>query len=913
MSKITDGSGTEIGTATLYRPFLYNNNGSVATTIKLGSYLLQTANKGTQTRFSNNNNVNPTVAYYDNTSESWVDLLNVSTSGQLITSDQISAARANPPVVGAIETATTENLYMVKVKTSTYGTVNGGTFFGDVYAAGTSVTLTAIPNVGNHFVRWDYVGAVGGTGTSSSSNPYTFTVNKDTTLVPIFATNVSGYYITYIGNDNTSGVAPATNSYSEPATILPTGTLARTGYSIEGWNTNANGSGTDYAVGSTYSAGTNLTLYAKWTKNTAIIPNAATEIRRKTATIGATITPPEAVVIDRGIVWSTSPNVTISDHKTSEGGLTAGSFSINLTGLTPSTTFYYRGYFTTAAGTTLSEESSFSNVPIFTGTGYWDDAARWNVQEIPGYSEESIYLDSPIIDGICTMANTNPIFWICENLTINATAKLIINPSQTLLVAGAITNNANAAGLVIKSSSSLPNASLSFKSGSPRAIVEMYSKAFWDLTKPENSKFHWQFFGIPVKTLSYSSAFSNCFVREHDESANLDRDLWVMQGSGSVLTSGTGYEVVQQSPKTYQFVGELTNENFVRTLAHTSNSVFPGQHIFANPYTMGIDIRSIQFGANTEQSVYLFNTGTYNQWLNEEGVNYGNSSTAAGQYTVSTPNTINELGVPKQIPSMQGFLVKTQNGMAGSIFISYLNTAQAISELQRVRGNKTADSSSVKVVTRIDLKGSHYADCVWIFSDSTCTRKFDNGWDGYKMKGAPTNLQLYATEADGDYQIDAVKDINETYLAFQAGKDTVFTLTFTNKNLETRYAGIFLIDLVTNQMVDVSASGSEYHFKAYNTPEPIVRFKIITKPTAISTSTTKALKVFSTKEVLVIDNQSSLAGNFDLYTVSGSLVKTGVFATNGITTIATKGLPTGTYIIKATTSGEKVTERVIIF
>jgi hypothetical protein len=173
--------------------------------------------------------------------------------------------------------------------------------------------------------------------------------------------------------------------------------------------------------------------------------------------------------------------------------------------------------------------------------------------------------------------------------------------------------------------------------------------------------------------------------------------------------------------------------------------------------------------------------------------------------------------------------------------------------------------------------------------------------------------QLYATEADGDYQIDAVKDINETYLSFQAGQDTVFKLTFTNKNLETRYAGIYLVDLVTNQMVDVSASGSEYQFKAQNTPEPVIRFKIITKPTGIDTAEQNgALKVFSSKDVLIIDNSSSLTGNFELYNISGSVVKNGVFGTYGITSITTKELSAGTYIVKAITAGQKVTERVII-
>lgn len=626
--------------------------------------------------------------------------------------------------------------------------------------------------------------------------------------------------------------------------------------------------------------------------------------------MGGSITPPEAVVTDRGICWSTSSGVTISDHKSSEGGLTGGSFSKDITGLWPSSTIYYRAYFTTASGTTLSDESSFSNVPVFTGVGYWDDAERWNVMEVPANENGEGYANSPIIDGICTMANSKPLFWVCHNLTINDGAKLIIKPSQALAVTGLFTNNADAAGLVIQSDPLLPNATFAFESGSPRATVEMYSKASWDLTKQPGSKYSWQFFGIPVKTLSYSSSFSNCYVQKYDETSTDDAGLWDMQGAGSVLTSGAGYEIVQQSPKKYQFIGELTNSDFERTLNYTTNGIFAGQHIFANPYTMAIDISKIEFGANTEQAVYLYNTGTYNQW-NNPGDNLTNTTTAAGQYTVSTPNAIGELGVPTQIPSVQGFLVKARNNLSGSIYISRSGSGYINTDLQRVRRNNVATSD--KIVTRIDLAGSRYADCLWIFTDSACTRKFDNGWDGYKMKGSPSNLQLYATEADGDYQIDAVKDINETYLSFQAGQDTVFTLTFTNKNLETRYAGIYLVDLVTNQMVDVSASGSEYQFKAQNTPEPVIRFKIITKPTGINTAEHSGdLKVFSSKDVLIIDNSTSLTGNFELYNISGSVVKNGIFGESGITTIATKDLSEGIYIVKAVVLNKKVTERIVI-
>lgn len=262
LSKITDGTGTEIGSAYVYRPFLYNDNGLVAPTLKSGSFTLQAGNKGSQTRYADNNFIDPVIAYYDRTSTSWVDLTGTSNSGQLVGTDQVGDARTNPPAIGAIE-GVTSSLYMVKVNAASNGTVNGGTIYGDVYKAGTSVTITAIPLAGYGFERWNYV--LGGSGQASTVNPYTFTADRNITLIPVFLANSGGSYdITYVGNDNTSGDAPATATYSATAVILGPGTLARTGYSFGGWNTNANGSGTSYAEGATYSTGANLTLYANW-------------------------------------------------------------------------------------------------------------------------------------------------------------------------------------------------------------------------------------------------------------------------------------------------------------------------------------------------------------------------------------------------------------------------------------------------------------------------------------------------------------------------------------------------------------------------------------------------------------------------------------------------------------------------
>lgn len=160
LSRITDGNGTDIGTVQIYRPFLYTNGDYSAPTLKTASFLLDVARLGVATRYNSNNNINPVVAYNSSGSTYTAigSLTNTGSNPDQVLTDQAGNTRNTPPIRGAIDAGgVINNLYYVKVNAVTNGTVNGGSIFGDAYTAGTQVTLTAIPNSGYSFTRWDYV------------------------------------------------------------------------------------------------------------------------------------------------------------------------------------------------------------------------------------------------------------------------------------------------------------------------------------------------------------------------------------------------------------------------------------------------------------------------------------------------------------------------------------------------------------------------------------------------------------------------------------------------------------------------------------------------------------------------------------------------------------------------------------
>lgn len=97
-------------------------------------------------------------------------------------------------------------------------------------------------------------------------------VNGDTIEIAntdtLFYQTVTCYEITYKPNSATSGSAPGKSKGASGLNVTlatNTGTLARSGYSFNGWNTAADGSGTHYDAGGTFSGiSADTDLYAEW-------------------------------------------------------------------------------------------------------------------------------------------------------------------------------------------------------------------------------------------------------------------------------------------------------------------------------------------------------------------------------------------------------------------------------------------------------------------------------------------------------------------------------------------------------------------------------------------------------------------------------------------------------------------------
>ena len=517
-----------------------------------------------------------------------------------------------------------------------------------------------------------------------------------------------------------------------------------------------------------------------------------------------------------------------------------------------------------------------------------------------------------------TIDNAPGVFLSDTTKTGNVTGKLWIKNGKRLeigtkaeMIAAAIQNDAGSSGILIKAGSSLANGTLIFSGIAPQATVEMYSKASWnkDDLNPDN-RYHWQFFGIPVKSVVANPTFNGSYVRKWDESGTASsNNYWLQLGSGSTLTSFLGYELCQESPTTLVFKGLLENGNFDSgPLAYTDGAKYQGQHIFANPYTAAIDVRKLDFGTETEATVYLYNAGSFSQWTTGGQVSPENDP---GQYTAIPKIPAGDLGIPYEVPSMQAMLVKAMSNSSNATFgINYSSVITKNTVQQRVKASNEPASTD-KVCTVIDVIGTHYSDRMWIFTNPACSHRFNNGWDGAKLLGSALSPQLFALETDGNYQVDAVDDMNNTRLGFLPGTDVSYTFTFTHSNTESKYAGIYLRDNAENKTIDITQSGSVYPFLAGSDPQASNRFMIITRPyEKDAPDKDSELKIFTGINTILIQNVSSQDGEVMIYDIAGHYLKKVSLSPSSITTVT--GVMPGAYVAKAFTSKDGVTKRLIV-
>ena len=106
----------------------------------------------------------------------------------------------------------------------------------------------------------------------------------------------------------------------------------------------------------------------------SVLTSTPTEITKTTATVGGEILSEGAsAIIERGVVWNTTGNPSLSDTKIVEGTVTVDAFTVSVIGLSVATTYYVKAYAINSFGPTYGTALSFTtdcNTPLTQATDF---------------------------------------------------------------------------------------------------------------------------------------------------------------------------------------------------------------------------------------------------------------------------------------------------------------------------------------------------------------------------------------------------------------------------------------------------------------------------------------------------------------------------------------------------------------
>ncbi|MFA6702528.1 MAG: hypothetical protein WCS06_07705 [Dysgonamonadaceae bacterium] len=534
----------------------------------------------------------------------------------------------------------------------------------------------------------------------------------------------------------------------------------------------------------------------------------------------------------------------------------------------------------------------------------WNKTGNWTSNFVPASGENIEFAteqNNPTISGVNYSGPAKNDLNLDKDRVIgdliNSSDKnLIITTGNQLTINGKVTDtNFNMGTIVVKASQDKPSGTLIFTNPGQNqnvgAIVEFYNQAY-DCADCGFYTRSWQYFGIPVVSADfpYNDVTGTETINQWVEP--FDGNKWqnAPYTPDTKLEAFKGYEITNniktQPTSNYRFSGIVKTSDAMVGLTKSTNVNYSGANLVGNSYTAAIPINAdaLIFPTGAELTVYLFNTGTRDQWRKLNGGSV--SGVGYGQYLSVPINLGGTENLPSIIPSMHSFMVLTNN--SGDLQIKYdklvknttVNKGDGTQIVTRSTNNSENVESSIISNSKdqlpsivIDVIGQQSADRVWIFTKGGTTNGFDNGWDGRKIiENGINQIYVVGDSKDDHFQVATVSALNNLQLDFAAGNSGTFTLEFSlSKHWDLEE--LYLHDLLTDKKHRV-INGSSYRFEAKKDESPS-RFRLLYSGNGIPTNdeSAKITTDATTDGKIVINNNSNLDCTIFISNTNGKLVQ----------------------------------------
>ena len=505
----------------------------------------------------------------------------------------------------------------------------------------------------------------------------------------------------------------------------------------------------------------------------------------------------------------------------------------------------------------------------------WSIAANWNPQVVPTASHNILVPDGTE-DLEINQAVSSPA--MCNNMTIQSGAKVIILPGKALTVNGTLTNSGGSSRLVIESDET-GTGSLIQSSSSVGATIERYITGSAILTE---NRYH--FVSIPVY---YASPTSNLFLGSYlykMDATQIDPDnsnyygKWVNLGTSTTnpLLCTSGYMIYYPAPSTtYTFTGTLNTGSFSPTVSYGGTYTF---NLVPNPYPSAI------------------NWGSSSGWVKSNiGATAWIWSKLAGNYVT--------LSGPSYVPAGQAFLV-----MASGTPVLTMNNNACVHDATAFY--KSAEANTLK----ISAQSNNYYDETFVSFNPAAGKEFDPQYDGFKLWGLEDAPQLWTEKGESRLSINQLPPPSGALIVpldFKTSYAGQVTLNVSGiENFDPSLA-IRLQDHVNGSWTDLRQK-STYAF-THDTSNTEKRFNLVFGyPSGINTNSNSNGKAFISNGRIYLDvpsMQGHLAG-ITVYDMLGQVIRSQEKTMDGIVSIEAE-LARGVYIVRATTADQNFSTKVI--
>ena len=437
-----------------------------------------------------------------------------------------------------------------------------------------------------------------------------------------------------------------------------------------------------------------------------------------------------------------------------------------------------------------------------------------------------------------------------------------------------------------------------------KASVQYYSKAYG---APKDCQ--WQWMTTPVIDMGAVEQYlAGGWVYLWDNELH----GWTkLLRNGDTMRPFGGYSFTQRTAgTTYWIQGTLAQaQDTTIALCYDDSDKERGQYnLIGNSWTAPINIAGFKEDdfQNCEATIYMFNTGQDPE---------GTGSVESGQYVyVAVPvMTASEDAALQVIPAMQTFQVNAE-GENPSLTLRYKDLVRPVSNVNRQpmriagRAGTTSygdyDGEGITERLHIHISGSRFADVVHLYRNADCTYDFDNGWDGTKVLGDASAVQLFVEHDLRRFAVSTQPAFDGTRLGMLRGEDDTYTLRFRYDGTETLY----LYDSETDRYTPVSNEAT-YTFTTLAT-EVEHRFLLTaTAPENPSGPATGIVNLTTDRDRAVLTNTTGERLCVVLYDAAGRLC--GQYTSDAPLWDIPLPETQGVYLIEAKTNHEQHTCKVV--